>query len=48
MRNKHIAFMAEPGMLQELRAIAAAEYRSLSNLIYHVIKEWLESRRGKK
>ncbi len=48
MRNKHIGFVVEPEMRRELRAIAAAEYRSLSNLIYHIIKEWLESRRGKK
>lgn len=48
MRNKHIAFMVEPGMLRELRAIAATEYRSLSNLIYHIVKDWLWKRHAKK
>jgi hypothetical protein len=48
MRNKHVAFMAEPGMLQELRAIASAQNRSLSNLIYQIVKNWLENLRGKK
>ena len=48
MRNKHIGFVVEPEMRRELRAIAAGEYRSLSNLIYHIVKNWLRKRAAKK
>lgn len=42
MKSKHIGFVAEPEMQQELRAVARSEYRSVSNLIYHIVKQFLK------
>lgn len=48
MKDKHVGFVVEPEMRRELRAIAVAEYRSLSNLLYQIVKDWLRERAAKK
>jgi hypothetical protein len=34
--------------LKELHAVAAEENRSLSNLVFTVLRDWLDKRRGAK
>lgn len=42
MKTKHIGFVAEPEIQEELRAIARSECRSVSNLLYRIVKNWLK------
>jgi len=48
MKSKHLGFVAEPEMYEELRSIAKSEYRSLSNLLYRIVKNWLRRYSSKK
>lgn len=48
MKTKHIGFVAEPEMQEKLRAIARSESRSVSNLLYMIVKKFLKKHSAKK
>lgn len=48
MKTKHIGFVAEPEIHEKLRAIARSEYRSVSNLVYRIVKKWLKKHSSEK
>jgi len=47
MKNKHVGFVVELEIYEKLHAIAASECRSLSNLLYRIIKKWLRKHSSK-
>lgn len=47
MRNKHVGFVVEQEMYEQLHAAARDEYRSVSNLLYRMTKNWLRKHSSK-
>ena len=48
MRNKHVGFVVEQELHDQLRATARDEGRSVSNLLYVIVKKWLKKHSLKK
>lgn len=48
MRNKHVGFVVEQELHDQLRVAAHNEGRSVSNLLYVILKKWLKKHSSKK
>ena len=48
MKNKHVGFVVEQELHDQLRAAARDEGRSISNLLYVIVKKWLKKYSSKK
>ncbi len=48
MKNKHVGFVIEQELQDQLRAAAREEGRSGSNLLYVIVKRWLKKHSSKK
>ena len=48
MKNKHIGFVVEQEIYDRLHEIAKDEYRSISMLLYVIVKKWLKRYSSKK
>ncbi len=47
MRDKHVGFVVEQEMWEQIHAAAADEYRTTSNLLYRIVKNWLRKHPSK-